>query len=111
MAPRFLVHVTDNDTRVIGFLLERIANAREAGPADLEKCKDTLSRLRALGIAYGGPLKRYSFLVCDGDVAFSGAAGEKTDGSWSTVALCSSKWRHGKVTDLQDVRYECTDGP
>ncbi|KAI5852054.1 hypothetical protein GGS23DRAFT_541688 [Durotheca rogersii] len=66
MAPRFLAHVTDNGTRVIGFLLERIADAREAGPADLEKCKDTLSRLHALGIAYGGPLKRHSFLVCDG---------------------------------------------
>lgn len=66
MAPRFLAHVTDNGTRVIGFLLERVADAREAGPADLEKCKDALSRLHALGIAYGGPLKRHSFLVCGG---------------------------------------------
>lgn len=53
LAPRFFAHITDNGTRVIGFLLERIADAREAGPADLEKCKDTLSRLHALGIAYG----------------------------------------------------------
>ncbi|KAI1149053.1 hypothetical protein F4825DRAFT_68019 [Nemania diffusa] len=66
LAPRFLAHITDNGTRVTGFLLERIADAREAGPADLEKCKDTLSRLHALGIAYGGPLKKHSFLVCGG---------------------------------------------
>jgi hypothetical protein len=52
---------------VVGFLLERIADAREAGPADVEKCKDTLNRLHALGIAYGGPLKRHSFLICDGN--------------------------------------------
>jgi len=67
LAPCFIAHITDNSTRVIGFLFERIADAREAGPADLEKCKDTLSRLHALGIAYGGPLKRHSFLVCGGD--------------------------------------------
>ncbi|KAI1314233.1 hypothetical protein F5Y03DRAFT_6127 [Xylaria venustula] len=70
LAPRFLTHITDNGTRVIGFLLERIADAREAGPADLEKCKGTLSRLHALGIAYGGPLKRHSFLICGGDAVF-----------------------------------------
>ncbi|KAI0966406.1 hypothetical protein F4678DRAFT_475913 [Xylaria arbuscula] len=64
---RFLAHITDNGTRVIGFLLERIADAREAGPTDLKKCNDTLSRLHALGIAYGGPLRRHSFLVCGGD--------------------------------------------
>ncbi|KAI0407767.1 hypothetical protein F4802DRAFT_551197 [Xylaria palmicola] len=67
LAPRFLAHITDNGTRVIGFLLERIAGAREAGPADLEQCKDTLSRLHALGIAYGRPLRKHSFLVCGGD--------------------------------------------
>ncbi|KAI1754677.1 hypothetical protein F4782DRAFT_491061 [Xylaria castorea] len=66
LAPRFLAHLADNGTRVIGFLLERIVDAREAGPADLEKCKDTLSRLHALGIAYSGPLKKHSFLVCGG---------------------------------------------
>ena len=67
LAPRFLAHITDNGTRVIGFLLERIPDVREAGPADLDKCKDTLSRLHALGIAYGSLIKRHSFLVCSGD--------------------------------------------
>lgn len=64
LAPRFLAHITDNGTRVVGFVLERIANAREAGLADLEKCKNSLSRLHALGIAHGR-LRRHSFLVCD----------------------------------------------
>lgn len=64
LAPRFLGHITENGTRIIGFLLERIVGAREAGPADLEKCTAALSRLHALGIAYGGPLRRHSFLVC-----------------------------------------------
>ncbi|KAI8631881.1 hypothetical protein F5Y19DRAFT_472765 [Xylariaceae sp. FL1651] len=30
-APRFLAHITDNGTRALGFLLERSADAREAG--------------------------------------------------------------------------------
>ena len=82
MAPRFLAHITDNGTRVIGFLLERIADAREAGLGDLEKCRNALSRLHALGIAYGGPLKRHSFLVRGDDaVLLQGFGGsfETTD--------------------------------
>ncbi|KND86786.1 hypothetical protein TOPH_08556 [Tolypocladium ophioglossoides CBS 100239] len=70
IAPSFLAHITDNGSRVIGFLLKRVADAREAGPADLDKCRDVLSRLHALGIAYNesdGQLKRHSFLVCGGD--------------------------------------------
>ncbi|OIW34243.1 hypothetical protein CONLIGDRAFT_566105 [Coniochaeta ligniaria NRRL 30616] len=82
LAPRFLAHVTDNGTRVIGFLLERVSDAREAGLADLEKCRDTLRRLHALGIAKGGPLRRHSFLVRgDGAVLLQGFGGsfETTD--------------------------------
>lgn len=68
LAPRFLGHITGNGgARVIGFLLERVTGAREAGPADLERCRESLSRLHGLGIAHGGPLKRHSFLVCSGD--------------------------------------------
>lgn len=67
IAPRFLAHITDNDTRVIGFLLQRVMGACEAGTTDLEKCRNVLSRLHALGIAYGGLLKRHSFLICDGN--------------------------------------------
>ncbi|GAW19635.1 hypothetical protein ANO14919_091240 [Xylariales sp. No.14919] len=75
LAPRFLAHITDNKTRIIGFLLERVAGAREAEPADLDKCRATLSRLHALGIAYGRP-RRHSFLVRgDGTVLLQGFGG------------------------------------
>lgn len=74
LAPQLLAHINDNaGARIIGFLLERIPAAREAGgpPTDLEKCKAALARLHALGIAHGdGPLERHSFLICpsaDGD--------------------------------------------
>lgn len=82
ISPQFLAHITDNGTRIIGFLLERVADAREAGPADLDKCRDVLSRLHALGIARGGRLWRHSFLVCGGDtVLLQGFGGsfETTD--------------------------------
>lgn len=72
LAPRFLGHVTENHSRVIGFLLERIPDVREAGPADLDKCKTTLARLHALGIAKR-QLSRDSFLVRnDGSVLIRG---------------------------------------
>lgn len=72
LAPRFLGHVTENRSRVIGFLLERIPDAREAGPADLEECRVALARLHALGIAKR-QLSRHSFLVRnDGSVLVQG---------------------------------------
>ena len=72
LAPRFLGHITENGSRVIGFLLERIPDAREAGPADWDKCKTALTRLHALGIAKR-QLSRHSFLVRnDGSVLVQG---------------------------------------
>ncbi|KAI3395960.1 hypothetical protein diail_599 [Diaporthe ilicicola] len=72
LAPRLLAHVTENHTRVIGFLLERIHDAREAGPEDLDGCRAALARLHALGIARGD-LRRHSFLVrSDGSVLVQG---------------------------------------
>ncbi|KAE8316531.1 hypothetical protein BDV41DRAFT_562153 [Aspergillus transmontanensis] len=52
IGPRFLGHPVE-DGRVIGFLMERISNARHAVLDDLEACWDTLSRLHALGIRHG----------------------------------------------------------
>ncbi|KAK4095901.1 hypothetical protein N658DRAFT_502181 [Parathielavia hyrcaniae] len=83
LAPRFLAHVTENGSRVIGFLLEHVPNAREAGPADLNKCKAVLGRLHALGIAKR-QLGRHSFLVRDdGSVVvrgpFTGPPGEASE--------------------------------
>ncbi|KAL2185709.1 hypothetical protein L209DRAFT_756948 [Thermothelomyces heterothallicus CBS 203.75] len=72
LAPRFLAHVTENGSRVVGFLLEHVPDAREAGPADSDRCRAVLGRLHALGIAKRG-LSRHSFLVKgDGEVLVRG---------------------------------------
>lgn len=63
IGPRFLAHLTE-DGRVIGFLMERIANARHAGPQDLNICQQTLTRLHALGIKHGD-INRFNFLIRD----------------------------------------------
>ncbi|KAJ5971812.1 uncharacterized protein N7479_001730 [Penicillium vulpinum] len=63
IGPRFLGHLTE-DGRVIGFLMERIKNARHAGPQDLEPCRKTLSRLHHLGIQHGDT-NRFNFLIRD----------------------------------------------
>lgn len=63
IGPRFLGHLTE-DGRVIGFLIERIANARHAGPGELEICRRTLGRLHALGLKHGD-VNRFNFLVRD----------------------------------------------
>ncbi|OQE39952.1 hypothetical protein PENCOP_c006G05214 [Penicillium coprophilum] len=63
IGPRFLGHVTE-DGRVIGILMERIANARHAGPQDLDICQKTLTRLHTLGIKHGD-VNRFNFLIRD----------------------------------------------
>lgn len=64
IGPRFLGHLTE-DGRVIGFVMERIANARHAGPQDLDICQQTLARLHALGIRHGD-VNRFNFLIRGG---------------------------------------------
>lgn len=61
IGPRFLGHLTE-DGRVIGFLMERIINARHAGPQDLELCQQTLSRLHCFGVQHGD-INRFNFLI------------------------------------------------
>ena len=63
IGPRFLGHLTEND-RVIGFLMERVTNARHAGPEDFETCAEVLSRLHGLGVRHGDT-NRFNFLICD----------------------------------------------
>lgn len=75
LVPRLVAHVTENYGRVVGFLLERVPGAREAGAADLDACRAVLERLHALGIAKSakGQLSRHSFLVReDGSVMLQG---------------------------------------
>lgn len=81
LAPRFLGHITDDGgERVVGFLLEHVddGDVREAGIADLAKCRAALRRLHALCFAYGPSLSRLSFLVRNraaGGVLLQGFAG------------------------------------
>lgn len=63
IGPQFLGHLTE-EGRVIGFLMERIKNARHAGPQDLEPCRQALSRLHRLGVHHGDT-NRFNFLICD----------------------------------------------
>lgn len=64
--PRFLGHLTESGGRVIGFLMERITDARHAGSQDLEACREVLSRLHDLGIRHGDT-NRFNFLVRDSE--------------------------------------------
>ncbi|KAI1816513.1 alpha-galactosidase A [Poronia punctata] len=62
IAPEFLGHVHEAG-RVIGFLLEKIPNGRNAEPADLEICKSALRRFHALGLVHGD-CNKYNFIIC-----------------------------------------------
>lgn len=61
VAPRFLAHLTDNKSRVIGYILEAVPS-RAAGIADLDLCRRVLQELHNLGIAHGN-LSRSAFLI------------------------------------------------
>ena len=50
---------------MIGFLIERIADARYSGPEDLILCQDVVARLHSLGIRHGD-LNRHNFLISSG---------------------------------------------
>ncbi|KAL3480767.1 alpha-galactosidase A precursor [Aspergillus californicus] len=63
IGPRFLGHLTENG-RVIGFLMERITDARHAGTQDIKTCEEVLSRLHDLGIRHGDT-NRFNFLIRD----------------------------------------------
>ncbi|KAJ5622342.1 alpha-galactosidase A precursor [Penicillium herquei] len=63
IGPEFIGHLTENG-RVIGFLMERIFNARHAGAQDLDTCKGVLSRLHDLGVRHGDT-NRFNFLIRD----------------------------------------------
>lgn len=64
IGPKFLGNIVE-EGRVIGFVLERIADARHASTADYDACKTVLSRLHQLGITHGD-INRHNFLVVGG---------------------------------------------
>lgn len=61
IAPKFLGHIHEAG-RVIGFLLEKIRDGRNAEPADLEICKAALRRFHALGFVHGD-CNKYNFII------------------------------------------------
>ncbi|THX74173.1 hypothetical protein D6D05_07086 [Aureobasidium pullulans] len=63
IAPAFLAHLTE-EGRIIGFVMEHIANARHAEPEDLPLCQETLLRLHRLGIKHGD-VNKHNILVRD----------------------------------------------
>ncbi|KUI57672.1 hypothetical protein VP1G_04950 [Cytospora mali] len=60
-APKFLGHIYEAD-RVIGFLLEKVPDGRNAEPADLEICHAALRRFHALGFLHGD-CNKYNFII------------------------------------------------
>ncbi|KAI5868501.1 alpha-galactosidase A [Durotheca rogersii] len=67
IAPKFLGHIHEAG-RVIGFLLEKVPDGRNAEPADLEICEAALRRFHALGFVHGD-CNKYNFIICpDGQV-------------------------------------------
>ncbi|KAI0432583.1 hypothetical protein F5Y09DRAFT_301274 [Xylaria sp. FL1042] len=61
IAPEFLGHVHEAG-RVIGFLLEKVVDGRNAESSDLEVCKATLRRFHALGFVHGD-CNKYNFII------------------------------------------------
>lgn len=61
IAPKFLGHIHEAG-RVIGFLLEKIPEGRNAEPADLEICEAALRRFHMLGFIHGDSNK-YNFII------------------------------------------------
>lgn len=67
IALKFLVHIHE-EGRVIGFLLEKIPDGRNAEPADLEICQEALRRSHELGYVHGD-CNKYNFIIRpDGEV-------------------------------------------
>jgi hypothetical protein len=61
IAPQFLGHLTENNSRTIGYVLESV-EARQAEMMDFEGCREALQQLHNLGIVHGG-INRESFLI------------------------------------------------
>ncbi|KAI4864995.1 alpha-galactosidase A [Hypoxylon rubiginosum] len=61
IAPKFLGHIHEAG-RVIGFLLEKVPDGRNAEPADLGICEAALRRFHALGFVHGD-CNKYNFII------------------------------------------------
>jgi Lipopolysaccharide kinase (Kdo/WaaP) family len=64
IGPAFLGHV-EEEGRVVGFVMELIADAQHAGIEHLSLCQQALTRLHQLGIEHGD-VNKHNFLVRNG---------------------------------------------
>lgn len=62
IGPKFLAHLTENNDRVIGYLIEDV-QGRTATINDLPACQDVLSQLHMTGHLLGDDFGRSSFLI------------------------------------------------
>lgn len=65
--PKFLRHALEHG-RTVGFVIERIEDARHPDPGDLSLCQQVLSKLHGLGYKHGD-INRHNFLI-KGHTAF-----------------------------------------
>ena len=70
LAPRFLGHVSEHG-RIIGLLLEKAEEVREARIEDLAFCEEAVERLHTLGLAHGD-LNRFNFFVTEDSIKLIG---------------------------------------
>ncbi|KAF2789273.1 alpha-galactosidase A [Melanomma pulvis-pyrius CBS 109.77] len=61
LAPRFLGHIHEGG-RVMGFMLEKLEDRRDASIGDLDECERALGKFHGLGMLHGD-VNRYNFLV------------------------------------------------
>ncbi|OAK98908.1 alpha-galactosidase A [Phaeosphaeriaceae sp. SRC1lsM3a] len=61
LAPRFLGHIHEGD-RVMGFILEKLEDRRNASIEDLSDCEQGLGKFHSFGFLHGH-VNRYNFLV------------------------------------------------
>lgn len=82
IGPAFLAHVTENG-RVTGFLLEKVEGGR-AEVGDLDRCREVVLRLHALGVVHGD-LNRHNFIVSPSEVTLIDFADSTIGGSTTAM--------------------------
>lgn len=61
IGPKFLGHVSE-EGRIIGFVMDKVSDARHPTVSDYASCAQTLTRLHQLGLLHGD-LNKHNFLV------------------------------------------------
>jgi hypothetical protein len=93
IGPKFLAHITENEERVYGYMLESVT-ARHATIDDLQACKAVLAKLHSLEIVYGC-LSLQSFLILENDQALLHCFGGSQP---ITSPFSRERWRAWKMS-------------